>query len=71
MRTKEEKGRTAAQIAEAEDAGHCSSLSLCSSQLVIFVVVPATSHPRIGEADEMTKVVPTELIARRRAEADY
>jgi hypothetical protein len=66
-----EKGRTAAQMAEAEDAGHRSSLSLCSSQPVISVVIPAASHPRIVEADVMTKVVLTDLIARRRVEVDY
>ena len=71
MRRKEEKGRTAAQIAEADDAGHRSSLSLCSSKLVIFVVVPAASRPQIGEADAMTKVVLANLMARRRAEVDY
>jgi hypothetical protein len=70
-RGKEEKRHTAAQMAEAEDAGHHSSLSLCPSQPVIFVVVPAASHPRISEADVTTKVVLTDLIAMRRVEVDY
>jgi hypothetical protein len=69
-RTNEEKGRTAAQIAEAGDAGHRASLSLCSSQLIVFVVVPAASHPWIEEADGITKALLTDLVDRRRVEID-